>query len=113
MRYLWDPAIRREHFQVCGVPDPTSGPPTEVAEVDATAAVQRSPASGARGNVAPGGPQRPSLVVRILGIGLLLLAWPLFRPIYKADPRWQWLAAILYWGWLAFLVVFVIVGLRH
>ena len=56
---------------------------------------------------------RQPRVVRIPLVVALIVAWPLFRPIYRTDPKWQWLVAILYWGWLAFLVIFVIVGLRH
>ncbi len=114
MRYLWDPAIRQEHFQVCGVPNPTPSPPTAVADSDATAGVQRIAASRDAGEiVVAAAPRSRPPVVQILGIGVLLLAWPLFRPIYKTDPRWRWLAALLYWGWIAFIVTFVIVGLRH
>lgn len=66
-----------------------------------------------RRSAAVGEKRRIPRIVRIAGIALLLVAWPLFRPIYKTDPKWQWLAAILYWGWLAFLVAAVIVGSHH
>ncbi len=56
---------------------------------------------------------RQPWVVRVPVVVVLVVAWPLFRPIYKTDPKWQWLVAILYWGSIAILVTFVIVGLRH
>ena len=54
-----------------------------------------------------------SWFVRVPLIVALLIAWPLFRPIFKTHPDWQWLAAILYWGWLLFLVVFVVASIHR
>jgi hypothetical protein len=88
------------------------GPPAAVVVGDDAAADKRRSVHRDATTSAVAGDRRLPLVIRILGIGLLLLAWPLFRPIYKTDPRWQWLAAILYWGWLGFLVVLVVLGLH-
>jgi hypothetical protein len=38
-----------------------------------------------------------------------LITWPLVRPVLKTSPGWRRvIAAVLYWGWIAFLVIFLI-----
>ena len=48
-------------------------------------------------------------VVRALLVTFALITWPLVRPILKTSPGWpRVIAAALYWGWIAFLVIFLI-----
>jgi hypothetical protein len=52
--------------------------------------------------------QLPWLVRAVLVV-FGLITWPLFRPILKTSPGWpRVITAVLYWGWIAFMVVFLI-----
>lgn len=48
-------------------------------------------------------------LVRALLVVFGLITWPLVRPILKTSPGWpRVIAAVLYWGLIAFLVIFLI-----
>jgi hypothetical protein len=48
-------------------------------------------------------------LVRALPLLFALITWPLVRPILKTSPGWpRVIAAVLYWGFIAFLVIFAI-----
>lgn len=48
-------------------------------------------------------------LIRAVMLVFALIAWPLVRPILKTSPGWpRVIAAVLYWDWIAFLVIFLI-----
>lgn len=48
-------------------------------------------------------------LVRALLLLFALITWPLVRPILKTSPGWpRVIAPVLYWGFIAFLVIFAI-----
>lgn len=51
----------------------------------------------------------PPGLLKVPLIVFALITWPLVRPILKTSPGWpRVIAAVLYWGWIAFLVIFLI-----
>jgi hypothetical protein len=57
----------------------------------------------------------PPMLLKVPLIVFALITWPLVRPILKTSPGWpRVIAAVLYWGWIAFLVIFLIrLATRH